>query len=102
MSQSLLSNTGYLKEDKVIDTEDDITLEEELLKLEDNREINPGHNPQDKDKCGEPSKQDKQPTRAADRENPRKRRQKETPTLPAEERIKQAQKAIDSLKKTFR
>ena len=67
--------------------------------MEDNREINPGHNPQDKDKCGEASKQDKQPTRAADRENPRKRRQKETPTLPAEGRIKQAQKAIDSLKK---
>ena len=85
-----------------MDTEDDITLEEELLKMEDNREINPGHNPQDKDKCGEASKQDKQPTRAADRENPRKRRQKETPTLPAEERIKQARKAIDSLKKTFR
>ena len=84
-----------------MDTEDDITLEEELLKMEDNRETNPGHNPQDKDKCGEASKQGKQPTRAVDRENARKRRQKETP-LPAEERIKQAQKAIDSPKETFR
>ena len=82
----------------MMDTEDDITLEEELLKMEPNREINPGHSPHDKDKCGEASKQDEQPTRAADRENPRKCRQKETPTLPAEERIKQAQKAIDSLK----
>ena len=56
MSQSLLSDTGYLKEDKMMDTEDDITLEEELQKMEDNTDINPDHNPQDKDKCGEASK----------------------------------------------
>ena len=38
MSQSLLSETGYLKEDDKM-MEDDVTLEEELLKIEDNREI---------------------------------------------------------------
>ena len=80
----------------MMDTEDDITLEEELLKMEDNRQISPDHSPQDKEKFGEESKQDRQPARAADRENPRKRRQKETPTLPAEEQIKKAQKAVDS------
>ena len=56
--------------------------------MEDNREINPDHNSQDKEICGEASKKDKQPARAADRENLRKRRDKETSTLPAEERIK--------------
>ena len=86
----------------MMNTEDDITLEEELLKMEGNREINPDHNPQDKEKCGEASKQEQQPARAADRENPRERSQKETSTLPTEERIKKAQKAIDRRKKPFR
>jgi len=40
MSLSLLSSTGYLKEDeKVMDTEDDINLEEELLKMDNNKEV---------------------------------------------------------------
>ena len=82
--------------------ENDVTLEEELLKIEDNREIIPDHNLKDKEECGEASKQDQEPARATERENPKKRRHKDTPTLPAEERIKRAQKAIESLKKTFR
>mgnify|MGYP000721870495 FL=1 len=99
MSQSLLSETGYIKEDEKM-MEDDVTLEE-LLKIEDNREINPDHNLKDKEECGEASKQDQEPARATERKNPKKRRHKDTPTLPAEERIKRAQKAIESLK-TFR
>ena len=41
--------------------------------MKDSREINPDHDPQDKEKCTEASKQDKQPARATDRDNPRKR-----------------------------
>ena len=77
MSQSLLSETGYLKEDDKM-MEDDVTLEEELLKIEDNREINPDHDLKDKEKCGEASKQDQEPARATERDNPRKRRQRHT------------------------
>ena len=66
--------------------------------MKDKREIIPDYNSQDKEICGEGGKKDKQPARAADRENLRKRRYKETPTLPAEERT-EAQKAIESLKK---
>ena len=40
-------------------TEDDIKFEE-LLKMEDNREINSNYNPQDKQKCSEVRKQDQQ------------------------------------------
>ena len=79
--------------------EDDVPLEEELLKIEDNREINPDHNLTDKEECSKASKQDQEPARATERENPKKRRHKDTPTLPAEEQIKRAQKAIESLKK---
>ena len=79
--------------------EDDVTLEEELLIIEDNREINPDHNLTDKEECGEASKQEQEPARATERENPKKRRHKDTPTLPTEERIKRAQKAIESLKR---
>ena len=79
--------------------EDDVALEEELLKIEDTREINPDHNLKDKEKYGEASKQDQEPARATERDNPRKRRHKDTPSLPAEERIKRARKAIESLKK---
>ena len=82
--------------------EDDVTLEEELLKIEDTREINPDHNLKDKEKYGESSKQDQEPARATERDNPRKRRHKDTPTLPAEERIKRAQKKNRKPKKTFR
>ena len=70
--------------------------------MKDNRKINPAINPQDNEKIGEAHKQDKQPARAADRENSRKRHHKESPTLPAKEQIKKTQKAIESLKKTFR
>ena len=86
MSQSLLSETGYLKEDEKM-MEDDVTLEEELLKMEDNRVINPDHNLKDKEKRGEASKQDQEPARATERDNPRKRRHKNTS---AKERIKKA------------
>ena len=54
MSQSLLSETGYLTEDEKT-MEDDVTLAEDLLKIEDNRDINPDHNLKDKEKCGEAS-----------------------------------------------
>ena len=57
MSQSLLSETGYIKEDQKM-MEDDVTLEEELLKIEDNREINPDHKLKDKEECGEASKRE--------------------------------------------
>ena len=86
----------------MMDTEDDIIFEEKLLKMEDKREINSDHNPQDKEKCDEPTKQDKQPARGADRENPRKRLHEEIPTVPAEERIKKSSKGNRKPKKTFR
>ena len=89
MSQSLLTETGCLKEDnKMMDTEDDVTLEEEPLEMEDNREINPDHDLRDNEKCGEVREQDKQPTRATERDNLRKRRHKDTPTLPANRKPK--------------
>ena len=56
--------------------------------MEDNREINPYHDLQDKEKCSEARKQDKQPTRATERDNPRKRYHKDTPTLPLKSRLK--------------
>ena len=47
MSQS------YFKEDaKMMGTEDDVTLEEDFLERENNREINPHHDLKDKDKQG--------------------------------------------------
>ena len=83
----------------MIDTEDDVTLGEELVDREENREINPDNDLKEKEKCGETSKQKKQPARTTHRDNPKRRRHKEAPTLPAEERIKKAQKAIEILKR---
>ena len=54
--------------------------------MEHKTEIIPDYDSQGNEICGEGSKKDKQPARAADRENLRKHRYKETPTLPAEER----------------
>ena len=79
--------------------EDDVTLEEKLLKMEDNRVINPDHNLKDKEKCGEASKQDQEPARATERDNPRKRRHKNTS---AKEWIKKSLKGNRKPKKTFR
>ena len=56
--------------------EDDVTLEEELLKIEDNREINPDHDLKDKEKCGEASKQDQEPARATERDTATKTHQR--------------------------
>jgi len=81
ISQSLLSDTGYLKEDdKMMDTEDGVTLEEDLLETENNREINPHHDLKDQDKYGEARKQDKQPARETEGDNARRHRHKNTPT----------------------
>ena len=52
----------------MMDTGEGVTLEEELLGMEDNREINPDHDLKDKEKCSEARKQDKQPARATERQ----------------------------------
>ena len=67
--------------------------------MDGNREVNPDHNPQDKEQFSEVSKQDLQPVRLADRENPRKPRHKETSMFPTKQQIQKAQKAMESLKK---
>ena len=70
MSKSLLSDTGYRKEDdKMIGTQDDVTLEEDLLEKENNREINPHHDLNAKEKCSEARKRDRQPARESEGDN---------------------------------
>ena len=53
----------------MIGTKDDVTLAEDLLEIKNNREINPHHDLNAKEKCSEARKQDKQPARETEGDN---------------------------------
>ena len=99
MALSLLSDIGYLKEeDKMMDTDDDVTLEEELIEMEENMEVNPDHNLNDRENVVE---QENKTCNQRDQrtETTQGHTTTKTPTLPAKKRIKKTQTAIESLKK---
>ena len=100
MSKSLLSDAGYISEDDQMDTEDDPRKSEDaLLDTDDNGDTNPGQTLPQKQEYGETNPQKEETSRISDKEQSRKRRHSKISTLPAEERMKKAEKAIEGLKR---
>ena len=83
-----------------MDTEDDPRkFEDTLLDKQDNGDTNPGQTLPQKQEHGETSPQKEETSRIPDKEQSRKRRHSKISTLPTEERIKKAEKAIQGLKR---
>ena len=100
MSKSLLSDAGYINDDDEMVAEDEPRKSEDaLLHTDDNGDTKPGQTPPEKQEYGETSPQKEETSRIPDKEQSRKHRHSKNSTLPAEERIKKEEKAIEGLKR---